>query len=113
MDILAGLPDDWKHDIDLVRNPGRDDKGDIVAGFSERVAGCLLAINEVSELDNLNSSQNVKGRVFIPRNVQVASTDRIVTYSPAPVAGRWAVKGPAMYWPFGTEVRVEWEGGNV
>lgn len=109
MDILTDMPEEWKHDIDLVVNPGRDDRGDIVPGTRQRVKGCLLAVSDVSEFDNLNSGTNVKAKVFIPTDVDIKPTDQVITYSPAAVIGRWAVKGPAIRWPLGTEVRLEWE----
>lgn len=113
MDLISALPDNWKHDIELITETGRDDRGDITPGKRTRYSGCLLAINDVSDLDNLNSQPSLKARVFIPKAIQVSSTDQIVTFAPAPVQGRWAVEGPAIQWPLGTEVRLEWEGSDV
>ena len=113
MDLIQSLPATWKHDIDLVSTPGRDDRGDLIPGVTSRIPGCLLAINDVSDLNNLSSQPSVRGRVFIPRDVAVSSTDKIVTYSPAPIVGKWSVDGPAIHWPMGTEIRVEWEGADA
>lgn len=110
MDLINSLPDSWKHRITIVSSPGRDDRGDLTEGVRTEIEGCLLAVNDVSDLNNLNSETKIRGRVFIPRDVSVKSTDQLVTYSPAPVVGRWSADGPAIHWPMGTEVRVEWEG---
>lgn len=112
MDLLADLPGWWKHDIEVVESPGRDLKGNPQPGTKTVISGCLLAVADTSDLDNLNSDSTLRGRVFIPKGHKVSSTARIVTLSPAPVVGRWAVDGEPIYWPHGTEVRVEWE-GNV
>lgn len=110
MDLINNLPNNWKHDAILVTTPGRDDRGDVTPGSKQRISGCLLAINESSDLDNLNAAPTVRARLFIPKVVTVKSTDQVETLSPAPVVGRWSVDGPAINWPMGTEVRLEWEG---
>lgn len=112
-DVLASMPDNWKHPIILNSSEGRDDFGDPIEGVEVQIDGCLLAVSETSDLDNLNSNPTLRGKVFVPKGYEISSTSQIKTLYPAPVVGTWAVDGQPIHWPFGTEVRVEWETSNV
>lgn len=113
VDLITNLPDRWKHDVTLVVTAGRDDRGDLQPAEETRISGCLLAVSDVGDFDNLNSQSTLRGRIFLPNGVRPSSTDQVITHAPAPVVGRWAVDGPAIYWPMGVEIRVEWEGEDA
>lgn len=108
--ILSSMPDDWKHSIEVISSPGRDDWGDPMEGSSKVIEGCLLAISETSDLDNMNSNPTLRAKLMIPSGHSITSTSQIKTFAPAAVVGKWAIDGEPIHWPLGTEVRLEWEG---
>jgi hypothetical protein len=104
--VLDRLPNAWKCAVKVLSIGGRDDNGDPLPQEETLVEGCLLNVQDASELDNLNANPVMRATLYMPSGTNVLSTSQIITQANASVVGKWSVDGPPVHWPLGTEVRL-------
>jgi hypothetical protein len=93
----------WPVDVVVHHSPGRDRRGNPVAGVDEPVPGCLVTPGESAEPLDLDEATDTTATLHAPPGVVVEPTAS-VTVTGSPLAGRWSVAGEPAYHPDRTTV---------
>jgi hypothetical protein len=101
---LRMVPKSWLTNVIVLRNGGRDAKGNPRPAVEIPVSKCLIGAR--STADPVDQSDGIDGKAVLYRGpgFRFLSTDRIRVPDGALMAGEWSVDGRPGEWPFGSEV---------
>lgn len=113
---MSMLPESWKCDVDVVRNGGRDSRGNPLP--VQRFTVKRVLVGQSTTLDPVDNSDAPRSRTLLyaepdaevtqngakVEGFRFESTDVIEVPATARMRGKWAVDGDPGEWPYGTEL---------
>lgn len=98
------FPKSWRVTVTVLRNGGRDAKGNPRPTYEIQVPDCLVGARATA--DPVDHSDVVDGKavLYSGPGFTFLSTDRIRIPDGARMAGDWSVEGQPSEWPYGSEV---------
>ena len=109
MGIVKRFPKSWRVDVIVLRNGGRDPKGNPRPDEEIPLKDCLIGprlMNDPVDHSDVSASELYLYRDPDPE-FRFRTTDRIRVPSGARMAGDWSVDGRPKEWPLGVEVGLE------
>ena len=102
--FLRRFPKAWRVTVTVLRNGGRDAKGNPLPGYEIEVPDCMIGPRATA--DPVDRSDVVDGKAVLYRGTGFTflSTDRVRVPAGARMAGEWSVDGQPSEWPYGVEL---------
>lgn len=102
--FLRMFPKSWRVTVTVLRNGGRDARGNPRPTYEIEVPDCLVGARATA--DPVDHADIVDGKavLYCGPGFTFLSTDRIRVPAGARMAGEWSVDGQPGEWPYGVEV---------
>ena len=105
--FLSMFPRSWRVTVTVLRNGGRDAKGNPRPTYEIEVPDCIIGPRATADPVDHSDVMDGKAVLYCNPGFTFLSTDRIRVPAGGRKAGEWSVGGRPAEWPYGSEVGLE------